>query len=68
VLTVAAVLPLQAYLFSLVTGEIQFTKNMIAVITLDWILSRREKPFFVFRTEYFHFGCSLRRYSRPQAV
>jgi hypothetical protein len=59
---------MQFHLPRLVTGEIQFTKDVTTVATLDGILTRREESLFVLTTEYFHFGCSLRLDSRPQAL
>jgi hypothetical protein len=55
-------------LWALVSGEIQFTEDVTAVVTLDRILTRGEETLFVLTTEYFHLTYSLRRCSRPQAV
>jgi len=59
VFAVAAVLPSNLNgLFSL-AFEIKFAKQVAAVFTLDWALTRGEEASFVLGTEYSHFRSSL---------
>jgi hypothetical protein len=68
VLAVAAVLPLDLDGSFGLTFEVNLSKQVAAIFTLDWTLARSEKSTFVFRAEYSHFRSSLQGRVTVQVV